>query len=564
MAGLFCLFLMGFAAASYATVRFDVLSSPTEVINTGRSEVTGSVTLVVRGTGNVTGSGAGGSTQIAFLYTNPAMAIDNPQGTGGIRLFYSSGFVPAFGNVEPSIASPGITDVHNATINNECSGTITINMANGIAVTEGDFIRLEGVRGRIDISKAFTPNTDLFVSLQSVNDPAAQIFDKDEVRVAKSFDGMNVEITSDTLLLCFPTLGKAPGDEITYQIKITEGFSRAFVDNIPVANPRVDDFGEGSGSPTNATQFLIWFETIPLSVSGIIYDVSVADEGTGAELILVGDPTFTPSAGVSTAIYRFHAVDQTGVSDSHEPETFVLTPDIILKSGSTEVGDVKAAVSLYPTASATAACTNPSSAARPRFLLKYESDSVANEHLTGANGDGHKVYASIIRCNCYLLFTYVTATTDFNTGIAVANTTGDTSPTGDNGPFGINGAPDQLGKITFYFYEAATSYVGSYTTPADYAAGQSYIGLVSGMLAGLTPARTEFSGYIIAKADFQFCHGFAYIADSSFGNTAHGYIANVIPDPAIRGNLDSSLVRHRTAAAAGDHTNIPAGEGLNN
>jgi 2-polyprenyl-6-methoxyphenol hydroxylase-like FAD-dependent oxidoreductase len=76
-------------------------------------------------------------------------------------------------------------------------------------------------------------------------------------------------------------------------------------------------------------------------------------------------------------------------------------------------------------------------------------------------------------------------------------------------------------------------------------------------------------GYVIAKAEFQFCHGFAFIADSAFGSIAHGYLANVIPDPAIKGEfvtVGSAPVRKRTAADAGDTNSplTPAGEGLNN
>ena len=70
---------------------------------------------------------------------------------------------------------------------------------------------------------------------------------------------------------------------------------------------------------------------------------------------------------------------------------------------------------------------------------------------------------------------------------------------------------------------------------------------------------TSFSGYVIAKADFQFCHGYAFIADASFYNIAQGYIAQVIPDPAIK-----NLSGRRAPVAAADATNIPAGESLNN
>src|SRR5213594_2423387 len=222
LAGLVCLLLMGFAGASYGAVRYDVIGSPTEVINTGRSEVTGSVTLTVNAAG-VTGTSAGGFAQIGFIYTNPAMQIDNTT-TTGIKLFFSSGFVAA----NPTI--PSTDGVANRDINGKCSGFLTINLQPGAGVAFPDFIRVEGVRGRIDASQAQTPGTNLFVDMQSVNDPAANLFNPDRIRVAKSLDGMNVQIVKDTLLLCFPTSGKAPGSSQTLTIRITESFARAFVD----------------------------------------------------------------------------------------------------------------------------------------------------------------------------------------------------------------------------------------------------------------------------------------------------------------------------------------------
>src|SRR2546426_18677 len=216
LAGLLCLLLMGFAGASYGAVRYDVIGSPTEVINTGRSEVTGSVTLTVSTTG-VTGTSTGGFAQLGFIYTNPAMQIDNTT-TTGIKVFFSSGFVPA----APSI--PSTDGVANRDINGKCSGFLTINLKPGAAVNFPDFIRLEGVRGRIDASQAQTPGSNLFVQLQSVNDPTANLFSPDTVRVATSLDGMNVQIVTDTLLLCFPTSGKASGTQ-GLTIRITESFA---------------------------------------------------------------------------------------------------------------------------------------------------------------------------------------------------------------------------------------------------------------------------------------------------------------------------------------------------
>jgi len=559
------LLLIGFAGASYGSVRFDVVPSPTEVVNTGRSEVTGSVNLIVRGAGNVTGTSTGGDVQIGLIYTNPAMQIDNTT-SSGIRIFFSSGF---------SAANPRFltTDaISNRDVNGRCSGFITINLGPGATPAEGDFIRIEGVRGRIDASLAITPGTDLFVDLQSINDPTANSFTPDRVRVAKSLDGMNVEIASDSLLLCFPTLGKVDAWP-QYYITIWEGFARAFVDadanndgtNI---NDRVDSGGQAGilttgpssttaqalGSPTNSTQFIVWLEGIPSSVDYIDWDDTVSEDyGYGSWLRLVSSTSIS-SAGVATATYSFETPDQTSMSDQRF-ETFTLQPIVALKtSNQTATGSIYAAVAMAPTTSAASGCSQPSSSpSRPRFLQMYESDAVATNNPPD---DPTKLYAQVVRCNCFLLFTYVTYSgptdADFNTGIAVANTTG------DEAPFGDGHAPDQLGKITFYFYDSAQGYVGSTTTSSEIGAGKTFITLLNGIL----PSGVQhFAGYIIAKAEFQFCHALAYIADQKFGKIAHGYLANVIPDPAIKGWNTGGV---RSASAAGDIYNMPAGESLNN
>jgi hypothetical protein len=564
---LLAVLLMGFAGATFGAVRFDVVPSPTEVVNTGRSEVTGSVNLIVRGAGNVTGTSQGGATQIGLIYTNPAMQIDNTTASG-IKLFYSAGFTSAFVATAAS-GSVGIIGVSNIDINGRCYGLITINMAPGAAPVEGDFIRVEGVRGRIDASLAITPGTDLYVDLQSINDPSANAFTPDRIRVAKSLDGMNVKITPDTLLLCFPTTGKpTAGTAIpSYGIEITEGFTRAFVDADSNgagvdASDRVDSGGlvvggvatsALQGAPTNSTQFVVWMEGIPTSVSGISWPASSTTSAGGASQLNWVSNTFSSSAGTASAVYSYETTNQTGASDV-QIETFKLVPVVVLNSTTaTSTGTIVVGVTLAPTTGAATGCASPSATpSRPRFLEMYESDDVATNNPPS---DPFKPYAQVIRCNCYLLYTFAVVTKDFNTGIAVANTTGDTAP------FGTNEAADQLGKVTFYFYDYKGGYVGSTVTASDIIHGRSFVDVMSNILP---TGVTSFQGYVIAKADFQFCHGYAYIYDANPANptginAAQGYVANVIPDPAIK-----NLGGRRAPAAAADATNIPAGEGLNN
>ena len=141
LAGLLCLLLLGFAGASYGAVRFDVVPSPTEVINSGRSEVVGSVNMIVRGAGNVTGTAAGGNTQIGLIYTNPSMQIDNTT-TSGIKIVWSSGF---------GTAAPTIVLVENFDLNGAIKPekTTTGEVEIGYQAAENGYLILDLFRTRI-------------------------------------------------------------------------------------------------------------------------------------------------------------------------------------------------------------------------------------------------------------------------------------------------------------------------------------------------------------------------------------------------------------------------------
>ena len=333
-----------------AGVRFDVVGSPTEVINTGRSEVLGSIQLAVAGTGNSTGTSAGGATQIGMIFTG--LQIDNTT-TTGIKLVSSAGF---------TAAAPAVVGLENRDLNGVCSGFLTINLQPGATPVAGDFLRLEGVRGRIDASAGLTPGTDLFANLQSSNDPAGTSFSPDRIRMAKSLKGLNVAVVSDTL---------------TYEIRITEGFARAFVDrdanNDGVNNnDRTDSFAGGLGSPTNSTQLVIRLDGIPTGISGISWPGVSTAAGTGAALYLLSN-TFTAGASSSTAsaTYSFEAVNQVSASDI-VIESFTIVPQFVFVAGRCDTDTLTTSITLGPAVAQASGCAAPADAARPRFFESIE------------------------------------------------------------------------------------------------------------------------------------------------------------------------------------------------
>ena len=334
----------------YSAVRFDAVGSPTEVINTGRSEVLGSINLIVRGPGNVTGTATGGPTQIGLIFAHPPLQIDNDSASG-ILVYFSPGF---------AVANPTLVSVENRQVGEHCMGFMTLNMLPGAAPAEGDFIRIEGIRGRIDISAALTPGTDLYVDLQSINDPAANSFYPESLRVAKSLEGMAAEVLSDAF---------------GFQIRVTESFPRAFVDSDAGddginSNDRVDSAGNALGAPTQSTQFNIQLDGIPGGVSQVIWpSASTVFSGTGAVLRLL---TSSFSQGSSQATYSFEAANQTGSSDL-VMESFSIYPGFVFTGGDCNTGNLSANVTLGPTAPRPSGCTALTpNAARPRFLEAFE------------------------------------------------------------------------------------------------------------------------------------------------------------------------------------------------
>jgi hypothetical protein len=113
-------------------------------------------------------------------------------------------------------------------------------------------------------------------------------------------------------------------------------------------------------------------------------------------------------------------------------------------------------------------------------------------------------------CRTSLLFPFVTAADGFDTGLAIANTTSDGGTT-----------TPQSGTCALSFF--GSNAPADITTPSV-AGGTVYVNVASGVAPG-------FRGYMIARCNFQFAHGFAFV-QSTVGYTpstaAMGYLALVL------------------------------------
>jgi len=135
------------------------------------------------------------------------------------------------------------------------------------------------------------------------------------------------------------------------------------------------------------------------------------------------------------------------------------------------------------------------------------------ENLTGGG-----TLFSIVKCNCNLLFPYVSNAAGFDTGIAIANTS--LSPTDPT----FTQTLAQSGPVQFWYFAGGALAKTECTNVANKGVcpGTTFVpsgGVMTFTVAGgsnvwgLNGGPAGFTGYVIAKTGFQYCHGFAYFSD---------------------------------------------------
>ena len=514
----FCALVLAFATAAQAQVIHDVTQQNNEVVQYGLTELMGEVSF--RAAAVCT---PGPCTTIAstITITYNGAAINNLPTTAktytggntlsfanGIQLFVSGAYAVGF----------GVTDrVQVSAINTALGGQIILTVQGGFVVAAGDQIRINGAR--TDVSSK-TVGTSI-VALISSAPSNANTFNSVNVTVATVNRSMTVDVTAATNPICITPTNPT--------IRVTEGFATAFVEyTTPGAGARTR-FGA-----TGDTRVRVQVNSLPSGVT-LSWPTTVAGTATSgatspATLVLESGSTS------SVAIYTFNTTNQ-ATSDTLQ-EYFSIIPIVSIAS-SAAFGQSTAQAQLWPDASSTTII---------RFAHPLVNDPANN-------------FISISRCVTYLLFPFVTGNKfpGFTTGMAIANTSSDDAVfvTG-GGVTASRTAAAQSGAITFYGWHASTKdATGSSTTnfaPPTFT-GAAVTQVVSGNLnagdtwaytidgaPGTTPSPfAGFEGYVIAKCDFQYAHGFSFIVgkynSGSVFDVAHGYIALVIPDPSITARL---------------------------
>jgi hypothetical protein len=499
--------LAGVATAS-AQVTYQITSVPTFVIQTGDSEVLGSVRLTATNTGPTIAS------TIEFLF--PGVSCDNDF-NGGMTLGLTGVYATA-GNVVPSPSNSG------AVVNTGGGCTVSITVKGGLSPALGppaDHIELGGVRARMELTSVplgGSVNSALFAAPSN----SSLFTAPSTVVVASPQPGLVVGITGGLALLCI-------SEETAGEITLTEGYNGAFVQNVPTAAGSIIP---ASARPrfgaSNNTQFRIVVGPIP---AGVSLTFPAAVDGTagaftagsaGDEIQLLSSATITgPTAGNTTILYEYACGNQ-AVCDT-TLESFTIDVGIGATATST-IGSVVAQAELNPreTVPGPAFTDPPNPGVSGVLTVPSPRFSDALQPTPAAT------LATIAPCTTTLLFPWVVSNVaQFDTGIAIANTSVDPFTAVVEVP-----TPPEHGTCTLTGFPKGEGAPVSLTT-ADISAGDTYTAVLSSTVF------SGFEGYLIARCNFQFGHGFAFLSNN-FGTgmpptVGQGYVALIIPDPQLIG-----------------------------
>ena len=517
--------LAGVATAS-AQVTYQITSVPTFVISTGDSEVLGSVRL--------TATAAVPTIQSTIQFLFPGIACDNDN-TTGMTVSNSTGIYAPTGSDPALFAS-------SAVVNTSGGCTVNVTVAAGSTPAVGDRIQLDGVRGRVVVA-GFPVGGNITCALFSTPSNSSLFTAPSSVVVGTPEVGLVVTVSTGTELLCLES-------EFAGNITLTEGYNGAFAQtvktlalgsNLP-ASPR-PPFGA-----TNNSEFKIVIGPVPSGVTlsfpntvhGSLGAYTAGSAGDELQLLPQGSGVISgPTTTTTTLVYEYACGNQSVCDTSLE--SFVVSPGVTV-SPTSAIGSVTADAELWPpevvpppSITTQPSVTDPLN--RPRFIDPLKP---------GAPND---VLLLVAPCTTNLLFPWVVSNVaQFDTGIAIANTSVD--------PFSAivaNPTPPEHGTCTITGFPKGEGTPVALTT-GDISAGDTYTAVLS------TTAFNGFSGYIIARCNFQYGHGFAFISNN-FGTgmpptVGQGYIALIIPDPAVQDDeVPSRGAAPATWSSVGDNTN---------
>jgi len=409
-------------------------------------------------------------------------------------------------------------------------------------------LRITNIRANINSAFGFGTAGSLPSELRmfvSISGTAAPNITNSNLVVGLAQRGLQFSSTNsgDSYLQCEPSDGSTAK---TFEVRFRERFPTAFrnapgYDTAPAsvnqsdlgliyntehmyANPNLNDvvgLGATAGRGTQPTRLMATFTGLPTNVllrfprvityvppSGaadtLTYIQCFDTTGTSCSNAILGSPTnvdVTPVGGTATLVFEMVDANPATQSDFKIPVTLRWGPITNGIAGPPGIGTVNVNGSYAPVSTQLGSRTAPA----PRFVQNPED----------------LVSFSINPCRTNLLFPYVTNQGGFDTGLVISNTSADKF-----------GTVPQNGSCALEYYgntDGTGAAPGGYSTETI-AAGTQLIGSVGlGGNLGLQ-ATKGFGGYIIARCNFQYAHGFAYLfkyTGVSFDGTM-GYLALVL------------------------------------
>jgi len=320
---------------------------------------------------------------------------------------------------------------------------------------------------------------------------------------------------------------------------------------LPLANPFVETVGptgiESAGQATQGTRVAVQVGSIPkgarlffpinvllqnqsdASVTGVMVIDSSADQA-GSGGFKAAAPTsvsFTPS-GSSTAVTltntHWREVKSSAPVVTYEIlfaradalEYADIVPAVVYNNNSLSTDLPQAGVAATASVSFAPICSDPA--------CNQPNDDTFDtpRFISGFKTPGDPLFI-IDKCACNLLFPWVVSAGNIDTGIVVANTSLDPCAGAPCTVPGFGPALPQNGVVTFYYF--GTVGVGDHNPVANLTPNVSLPvpagGYVAHVLSQNTSAtnglgsRTNFAGYVIAQANFQWCHG---VVDITLGS----------------------------------------------
>jgi len=564
------------AWAQQAVVVYQLTSVPTTVASTGDSEVLGSVRFQVTNVTNPTGTGIPTGPYVlaqGVQIVLNGVSCDN-NATSGMQLSVGtsalsgvSTFVvgaPPVGNVAFAAAP---YDANNSIVPGSCVIGLNVNVANSDTAPSyglpavGDWFQVDGIRARMEFFPGAVGSSVNASAILQSSQGSGEITPPNLVQVATPFIVLAESVSSGIYVNCLN------GAETPASITVSEPYQADFVDYslLDVSSPTLSArplFGALNSTPNNGTQILLTIGNVPAGVTltfpdlveGNVAAPAGAPEGvdSGDHLVINGSDSITGPATSATIQYSYTCFNAQVCDTVYESFTIVPT---IVGSGLNTTGtiNIQAQVVPYDVTTSTPIGGVPSFTSLPGTNTTRPRWSDAAIPVPPAG------FITLVPCSTTLLFPWAVSIPGFDTGVVINNTTQDYTnaaalPTSvliapPNQPSVTPTSPEH-GTCTLYYFPSNEAPAMYYTTP-DISTGESWATLLSNTpFAGLT-------GYMIARCNFQYGHGYATIGQGTSAGSltfTEAYLPLVIPDPVIWG--------YRADFNAAAITFAPVGESL--